>query len=604
MSPAPAGPLLRAEARGRSGTTPVGTLDAGELARVDEAGVVQVRGRTWVLDWWVGAEDRWHHPSLEAAVRQEAVDSSPVRSTALRVPGGDIVQRVAGVVASVAGSTGPAVAVEFENRSAVPVALALVVRPLTLPGGASGPDRSSGRIVAAGVAGSVVRVDGHVAALLDRPATRAAAARCRPDVPGGTVAERLADSDDVVPPVSFEDRDGLAELAVVVPLTHTATVRVLLPTGTLCSPTDGGDPSTWDAPTIDSAVAGWALHRGSAPTVEVGEPGWAAGVSWAGAVLSVAGPDEVGACLDSARPGGGDPSWTAAGRAAAVCAAMARLGAADELVPVARGLATAQRLGGSCRLGDRTDGSVALLWAAAAVLAGPMADGHSDELVAPVAVAIRRLRRGKGLEGVDAVTAAAALRAVAPGLLAAGQPEVAADAVTVAGRVAADAVTVAGRVAADAVTVAGRVAADAVTVVPDVDVPALSSAWDAAGDRLVDGDVAELARRVLGVLDVAAVDTADGVVVLTRVPASGLGVPMDVRGVRTAWGRLSWSLRWHGERPALLWEIESAVGLGAEPVPTVRAPGLDESFVGAGWSGEELLAPRAPLNPGDAVSFS
>ena len=566
---------MRATARGTASSTPLGTIDAGVLARVDGAGVIAPHGHSWVLDWWIGAEDRWHHPSIETTVRQHAVEGTPVRETALRVPGGDIVQRSAGVVADAAGRRGPAVLVEFENRSAVPVALALVVRPLALGGDASsGP---GGRIVTAGVSGEVVRVDGLPAVVLDRAAARAAAGRCREDAPGGTVAMRLAGADDRVPPLSVEDRDGVAELAVVVALAHTATVRVLIPGPELAEaldPVSDGEVR-WSAPPAESVVAGWERHLESLPEVHLGDPAWVESVRRAAALLVVAGPDEVGTCLDrTIVPKVG----TSAARAARVAGALARLGAEDQLVPVARGLAAAQRLGGSCRMGDRSDGSVALLWAAAAVLGGPRGPVFAEELVAPAAVAVRRLRRGHGLDGVDPADAAAALRTLAPALVAVGQPEVAADAVAVAGQVAADAVAVA----------TGPV-----------------DPWPAAEEGLPGGDVAGLADRLCTVLDLAGRDTATGVEVLASVPPSWLGAAMDVRRLRCAWGELSWSLRWHGERPALLWEIEPAEGLGEEPAPTVRVPGLDPGFVGLGWSGEALLGSQSVDAAGDAgVSFS
>jgi hypothetical protein len=565
---------MRAFARGSSSSTPLGTIDAGVLARVDGAGVVAPQGCGWVLDWWIGAEDRWHHPSVETTVRQHSVGGTPVRETALRVPGGDIVQRSAGVVADAVGHRGAAVVVEFENRSAVPVALALVVRPLAIGGDA--PSGPGGRIVTAGVSGAVVRVDGLPAVVLDRPAARAAAGRCRDDAPGGTVATRLAAADDGLPPLSIEDRDGVAELAVVVALAHTATVRVLIPgpdlAGALDRVPDG--EVLWSAPPSESVVAGWERHLEALPEVRLGDPAWVDSVRRASSLLLVAGPDEVGTCLDrTIVPEVG----TSAGRAARVAGAMARLGADDQLVPVARGLAAAQRLGGSCRMGDRSDGSVALLWAAAAVLGGPRGPVFAEELVAPAAVAIRRLRRGHGLDGVDPADAAAALRMLAPALVAVGQPEVAADAVAVAGRVAADAVS------------------RATPVDP----------WPATEDGLPGGDVAALADRLCPVLDLAGCDSAAGVEVLGSVSPSWLGAAMDVRSLRCAWGSLSWSLRWHGERPALLWEIEAAEGLGEDPAPTVRAPGLDPGFVGLGWSGEALLGSSAVDAAGDAgVSFS
>ena len=68
-------------ARGDGQWTPLGTLDGAARARVDAAGLVQVDGAAWSLDWWIGAEDRWHVPAREAAVRQELVGNSPVVAT-------------------------------------------------------------------------------------------------------------------------------------------------------------------------------------------------------------------------------------------------------------------------------------------------------------------------------------------------------------------------------------------------------------------------------------------------------------------------------------------------------------------------------------------
>jgi hypothetical protein len=70
-------------------------------------------------------------------------------------------------------------------------------------------------------------------------------------------------------------------------------------------------------------------------------------------------------------------------------------------------------------------------------------------------------------------------------------------------------------------------------------------------------------------------------------------------------------VRWHGGRPALLWEIEPPPGLAPDTTaPRVRAPGLDRQWQGTGWSGEGLLAgpPGArgpsPRVPGEGDSFS
>ena len=72
------------------------------------------------IRWFVAADDRWHVPAEETAVRQLRVEGTPVVETRLRVPDGDAVQRVW----SVADGGGLTV-IEIENDSSRPFAVAL-----------------------------------------------------------------------------------------------------------------------------------------------------------------------------------------------------------------------------------------------------------------------------------------------------------------------------------------------------------------------------------------------------------------------------------------------------------------------------------------------
>jgi hypothetical protein len=60
---------------------------------------------------------------------------------------------------------------------------------------------------------------------------------------------------------------------------------------------------------------------------------------------------------------------------------------------------------------------------------------------------------------------------------------------------------------------------------------------------------------------------------------------VEVHRVPSRYGSVSWAVRWHGDRPALLWEVEE----GPSDL-VVKAPGLDANFQGEGPVGEELLA--------------
>lgn len=178
--------------------TQVGALGYGALARVDERGAVT--GGDLVVDWWVGADDRWHIPVNEVTARQHRPFAAPIMETVVRVPGGDAAQRVYGATAD-----GGAVAVvEIENRSPAPFTAALVVRV--------------GRRGVVELDGTALRVDGAIVLALPRPpGAWAAAASTREIVTSG--AARTG-------PV--EPGRGPIELALLFPVAHRTTLRAAL----------------------------------------------------------------------------------------------------------------------------------------------------------------------------------------------------------------------------------------------------------------------------------------------------------------------------------------------------------------------------------------
>jgi hypothetical protein len=103
--------------------TVIGSVGARHLARVDPNGALVPDGADWRLDWWIGADDRWHVPEYETAVRRRFLDDAPVVETAMRVPSGDALYRAYGT-----GGEGDLVTVEVENASPAPFVAAFVVR--------------------------------------------------------------------------------------------------------------------------------------------------------------------------------------------------------------------------------------------------------------------------------------------------------------------------------------------------------------------------------------------------------------------------------------------------------------------------------------------
>jgi hypothetical protein len=87
--------------------------------------------------------------------------------------------------------------------------------------------------------------------------------------------------------------------------------------------------------------------------------------------------------------------------------------------------------------------------------------------------------------------------------------------------------------------------------------------------------------------------------VLPVVAREWFGQGIELHDAPTSLGSFGFAVRWHGERPALLWELDPADP--GQPV-RIEAPGLDPSWSSTEPVGEALLQP-APL-PVDEGSFS
>jgi hypothetical protein len=104
-----------------SGRT-VGILGQPWRATVTTAGDVYPWDEVEAIRWYVAADDRWHIPTDEVAVRQRSIEGAPVLETRLRIPGGDVIQRI-WVASGRQGSS--ALMMEFENDSPMAIAIAI-----------------------------------------------------------------------------------------------------------------------------------------------------------------------------------------------------------------------------------------------------------------------------------------------------------------------------------------------------------------------------------------------------------------------------------------------------------------------------------------------
>jgi hypothetical protein len=82
-------------------------------------------------------------------------------------------------------------------------------------------------------------------------------------------------------------------------------------------------------------------------------------------------------------------------------------------------------------------------------------------------------------------------------------------------------------------------------------------------------------------------ETPEGLALCSLLPDAWLGQGFEVYHAPTHAGLLSYVVRWHNERPALLWELQPR---GHRPV-RLTVPGLDRTWSSDQTSGEALLSP-------------
>ena len=438
----------------------IGDLE-GPVGRIDAAGTVATTHGSWRLEWGVKAGPDWRIASAERAVRQDRVDDTPVFETWMRVPGGDVIQRV-GVLND---GDSRALVVEYENASPDAVVVATV-----------------------GITDAPVATDAAGATVDGVPwirADRVGAATAGPDIWAAVEADPTG-----------TDATGHGGVAVLTPVAHRQRVTVVVTI-------DGDAPSREVSP--DDVASGWRAVTASALEVDV--PDVQLSAAWRRVICDLV-------------LAGGTDDPIVAGEAAwwLDLAGLHREGD--------RGRTAVLRAADRGSLDP--EGAVVALRALASRDLRTDEPSELEELAGPLAAVAGR--------ELDRATAELVARA-----LAARAPEVAADAANLAGGLA-------------------------------------------VADRVPSSPVAAGAARVLGHLFDDA-DIAGTLSMLPEVPEAWHGHSIDVRRMVTGLGVLSFSVRWHGERPAVLWERTD----GPDDA-VLRCPGLDPSWSTSERSGEALLA--------------
>jgi len=708
--------------------TAVGNLDSPCEAIVDPRGLVTPWFDGWSLDWWIGADDRWHLPSREVAVRQRLVGASPVVETAMSIPSGDAVQRVYAMQRSSTEGGGELLVVEVENMSKAPVALALAVRPYT-PEGLSVVERIDLR-------GSTVAVDGRVALLLPKPPMRVAGSSFKE---GDSAAAVLAGEAGERWRGPVQDLAGLAQAAFVYPLAHGATLRVAIP----FEP----EPRTRRRSSVHRRLVNAPSFPDVLPPADAVAKGWRS-QSERGMRL-VLPDDRLAEAVEANRrflllfhdgdeitPGPATYHRFWFRDATYLLGALDRYGYHDEVAQVLASYPGRQRNDGFFfSQSHEWDANGAALVALAQHWRLTRDAALIDGMVGPIAKGVhwidKKRRAGKGRKADDAVAGllpagvsaehlgpfdyfywddfwgVAGLRAGAELLHAIDQPEAAEDAerfaaamwtdveaslAVTAERLGTMAIPAGPRRRIDAGTIGSLVACAPLDLLPPDDervaatvdvirerftlldgrafyqgishsglgtyltmqlaavelragdrrcldrlawmLDAATSTWtwpEAIHPRLEGGCMgdghhgwaaAELLTfvRDLLVREVDGGDDVDGGLALSSlVPDDWYGQGWEVHDAPTAHGRLSYAVRWHGDRVALLWDLAAHDGVGAV---RLTAPGFDAAWSTTDRKGEALLGPvpapaaaraevaepvvvaAAPASPPEAGSFS
>ena len=120
-----------------------------------------------------------------------------------------------------------------------------------------------------------------------------------------------------------------------------------------------------------------------------------------------------------------------------------------------------------------------------------------------------------------------------------------------------------------------------IPALPLPELPAVS-----LGGALVPDDPLRLASAVIGSVErVVRLADDDAVDIVPGFLDAWRGAKLDVRNVVTPSGALSFSFRWHGARPAVLWDVEAPTGVELR----LRCSAVDTTWAASGSRGEALL---------------
>lgn len=514
----------------------IGALGSKHRASVRSGGrVVLHEGTTeeLCLEWWVGGDDRWYEPAREITTRQELIRNLPIVSVSMRVPSGDA------VVTAFTTVQGPRelVVSELSNRSKVPFVAALIV---------SGPGANDVTLD-----GTAIRIGGlpviHVPSAPQRSAAAPSIDELRALVVGGGVAP------------TYVPRHGESASAFLFAVTHTLGVRVGAIVGASSPLAFAAPPVLHALPTVHDLANGWDTHLGRGADLRT-VPALASAPHFRSAISSL---------LLYAEPAASDVTTPIV-----VCGALAAaLDAGGFHAEAGALLADAPQWQGR---------------------RGELSDAKSEAVVGNAAISTAAFVDAVARHGAlthDAVFA----KTMAP-VLAGGLEyllkKAKADPSLAPWLACSTAVPSMLRIARDerAARHAEKIFSSRYGQMPSLPVEPLPA--QSRGANFVPEDPMRLANLVRSHITPFCEFDSVTVCVLAGFDESMLGQPIDVRNLPTPFGRLSYAIRWHGERPAILWECSAIHDDQRSDALVLRAPRFGE-WRAWGARGDSLLP--APL---------
>jgi hypothetical protein len=512
----------------------IGTIGSPRRAHVRAGGLIALQAGTpdeILIDWWVGADDRWYRPDTEITSRQHLIRNAPIVQTSVRIPSGDAILTSFGAVQG----QRELVVCDVENRSKVPFAIAIVLR---------GPG-----VRDVSVNGAVVRVGGYPLLTLPRAPQRFAL------VPAGEDLAGVVMSGAATPNLPQVDDAGRSvEVALILPVTHGTTLRYAALLGASSGVALASTPVLTSLPDVHRAASGWGAHLGRLPVIALPDTQLAAQAAANGAALLLAAEPAIAAiALDTSTR-------------AALATALALSGCLAESGALLEHVGDLQLSNGSFD-GDNALISAHMIRALSthASLSNDLlfADSLASNVAGALEFVLKRSARAGTTQPVAVLVDAARFFTVADDTRAAAQCR------------------------------KKWAKAGSPWPLPELPLPPLPAVG--LGGSLVPDDPVRLAAAVIGsTRRVGVVDAEGNVDIVPGFVDEWRGAKLDVRNLATPAGRLSFSFRWHGARPAVLWDIEEPTGAELR----LRCSSIDPAWKGRGPKGEALLN-IAPL-PGVA----